>query len=112
MKFLRNINPYEAVKLTEMITHTGSKIASKALVDNEKHEVRFFSFAEGESIDKEFYEMESIFIIIEGKAKLVYKEDDETIVNQGEMLAFEAGIPYGIEALTDVKLLNILIGQI
>lgn len=112
MKYLRNITPYNAVKLSDMITHGGKKIASKALVNNEKHEIRFFSFAKGEDIDKEFYELESIFIVIEGQIKINYKENDSVIVNAGEVIAMESDIPYGIEALTDVKLLNILIGAV
>lgn len=112
MKFLRNINPYESIKLSDMITHGGKKIASKALVNNPKHEIRFFSFAKGEDIDKEFYELESIFIVIEGQIKIYYKENDDLVVNEGEILAIESNVPYGIEALTDVKILNILIGAI
>ncbi|OOM75906.1 cyclic nucleotide-binding domain protein [Clostridium puniceum] len=111
MKYLRNIKPFEPIKMKDMISHSGNKIASKALVDNEKHEVRFFSFAKGETIDKEYYEMESLFIVIEGKAKVVYNEDDEAVINDGDIFALEADIQYGIEALTDVKLLNILIRE-
>lgn len=110
MKYLRNIEPYKAIKLGDMITHEGRKIASKALINNEKHEIRFFSFAEGEDIDKEIYEMESLFIIIEGKIKISYKDEDEVIVNKGEIISLESNVPYGVKALTNVKLLNILVG--
>ncbi|MBU5455623.1 cupin [Caproiciproducens sp. MSJ-32] len=109
MKYLRNIRPFEAIKMNDMVSHSGSKIASKALVDNDRHELRFFSFAKGESIDKEYYEMESLFIIIEGEIKVLYNEDSEALVREGEIFALEADIQYGLEALTDVKLLNILI---
>ncbi|AGF58555.1 MULTISPECIES: hypothetical protein [Clostridium] len=109
MKYLRNINPFEPIKMKDMVNHSGNKIASKALVDNDKHEVRFFSFAKGESIDKEYYEMESLFIVIEGEAKVVYKENSEAVIKEGEIFALEADIQYGIEAVSDVKLLNILI---
>ncbi len=109
MKYLRNINPYSPVQLREIINHTGNKIASRALIDNENTEIRFFSFAEGESIDKEYYGMESLFIMIEGRAKILYMDSDEVIINGGEIVALESGINYGIQALTDVKLLNILV---
>ncbi|PKL19584.1 MAG: cupin [Spirochaetae bacterium HGW-Spirochaetae-5] len=109
MKYLRNIIPYEPVAMTDMIQHTGSKIASKALIDNDNTEIRFFSYAKGESIDKEYYSMETLFVMIEGSAKIVYKESDEVIVNAGDVIALESGINYGVEALTDVKLFNILV---
>ncbi|MEG1255341.1 cupin [Clostridium sp.] len=109
MKYLRNIKPFDPVAMNAMVQHTGNKIASKALIDNENTEIRFFSFAKGESIDKEFYEMETLFIMIEGSAKVLYKEDEEVIMNAGDMVAMESDINYGIEALTDVKLFNILV---
>lgn len=108
MKYLRNINPFKPIQMKDMVNHSGNKIASKALVDNDKHEVRFFSFAKGESIDKEYYEMESLFIVIEGEAKVVYNENSEVVIKEGDIFALEADIQYGIEALSDVKLLNIL----
>lgn len=109
MKYLRNIRPYEAIDMSSIINHTGNSIASKALIDNENLEIRFFSFASGENIDKEYYEMETIFIMIEGSAKVVYGKDGETIINKGQMISLEADIEYGIEALTEVKLFNILV---
>ncbi|NEU04449.1 cupin [Clostridium senegalense] len=109
MKYLRNIKPFEAIAMTDMIKHTGNKIASKALIDNDNTEIRFFSFAKGESIDKEYYNMETLFVMIEGSAKILYKENDEAIINTGDIIAMESEINYGIEALTDVKLFNILV---
>ncbi|HOP29837.1 MAG TPA: cupin [Spirochaetota bacterium] len=109
MKYLKNIKPYEAVNISLMINHTGNKIASKALIDSDNTEIRFFSFAEGESIDKEYYVMETLFFVIEGTAKIRYGEDDEFILKQGEMAAVESGIDYGVQALTDVKLFTVLV---
>ena len=109
MKFLKNIKPYEPVAVGDMVKHTGKKIASKALIDNENTEIRSFSFAEGESIDKEYYDMETLFVMIEGSAKILYKENDEVIIKAGDIVAMESEINYGIEALTDVKLFNILV---
>ena len=109
MKYFRNIKPFEPTSMTDMIEHTGNKIASKALIDNEHTEVRFFSYEKGESIDKEYYEMETLFIMIEGRAKILYNENDEIIINKGDIVAMESDINYGVEAVTDVKLFNILV---
>lgn len=109
MKYLKNIKPYEPVPMTEMVKHTGNKIASRALIDKGNTEIRFFSFAEGESIDKEYYDMETLFVMIEGRAKILYRESDELIISSGDIVAMESEINYGIEALTDVKLFNILV---
>lgn len=109
MKYLRNITPFKAINMADMIKHSGSKIASKALIDDNNMEIRFFSFADGESISKENYEMETLFICIEGSIKVVYNENDEIILNKGQIIALEANVDYGLEALEDSKIFNILV---
>ena len=109
MKYLRNIKPHEVIKITDMFNHSGKSIASKALIDNDHTEIRFFSFPKGESISKEYYEMETLFVMLEGSAKIVYNKDDEKVINPGDIIAMESDIEYGVEALTDVKLFNILV---
>ena len=109
MKYLRNIKPHEVIKITDMIGHAGKSIASKALIDNDHTEIRFFSFPKGESISKEYYEMETLFVMLEGSAKIVYNQDDERVINPGDIIARESAIEYGVEALSDVKLFNILV---
>ena len=47
--------------------------------------------------------------MLEGSAKIVYKEDDERVINPGDIIAMESDIEYGVEALSDVKLFNILV---
>ena len=103
------VGPHAVIKITDMIGHAGKSIASKALIDNEHTEIRFFSFPKGESISKEYYEMETLFVMLEGSAKIVYNEDDERVINTGDIIAMESDIEYGVEALSDVKLFNILV---
>lgn len=108
MKYFKNITPYVPMALDQMVSHSGRQIASKAIINNEHTEVRFFSFAKGESIDKEYYEMDTLFWVIEGSLKVLYKDNDEAIVSTGEMVALDADIEYGVEALTDTKVCTIL----
>lgn len=109
MKYLKNITPFQAIKVEEIVAHTGRKIASKAIIDSEHTEIRFFSFAEGEDIDKEYYEKETIFWVLEGSLKICYNETDELIIREGEMACLEADINYGVQALSECKVCNILV---
>ncbi|MPN07142.1 hypothetical protein SDC9_154408 [bioreactor metagenome] len=109
MKYLRNIKPFEPISMTDIISNTGNTIASKALIDNENIEIRFFSFASEEDIDKEHYEMETLFVMIEGSVKILYNENDEVVINKGDIVALEANTDYGVKALTNSKLFNILV---
>jgi quercetin dioxygenase-like cupin family protein len=109
MKYFKNINPYEVLPINGIVSHRGNQIASKALVNTENVEMRFFSLAKGESIDKEYYEMETLFVMLEGSLKIVYKENEEAIINAGDIIALEADIDYGLEVLEDSKMYNILV---
>ena len=109
MKYLKNIMPYVPVAMNEIVAHTGNKIASKALINSKHSEIRFFSFAKGENIDKEYYEMETLFFIIEGSLKIQWKENDEVVLNKGEIIALEGDIHYGVEAVEDTKVCTILV---
>ena len=53
--------------------------------------------------------METLFVMLEGSAKIVYNKDDKKVINPGDIIAMESDIEYGVEALTDVKLFNILV---
>ncbi len=109
MKHIRNMAPYVVSKMTNFVSHSGQKIVSKALVDKEHTEIRFFSFAKGEDIDKESYESESIIIVIDGLVKVQYNEDSEAEVGSGEMITLESGVDYGMVALEETKLISVLL---
>ena len=79
------VGPHAVIKITDMIGHAGKSIASKALIDNEHTEIRFFSLPKGESISKEYYEMETLFVMLEGSAKIAYNQDDERVINPGDI---------------------------
>ena len=103
------VGPHAVIKITDMIGYAEKSIASKALIDNEHIEIRFFSFPKGESISKEYYEMETLFVMLEGSAKIAYNQDDERVINPEDIIAMKYDIEYGVEALSDVKLFNILV---
>lgn len=109
MKYFKNIVPYEAINTLGFVEHTGNKISSKAIIDNKTVEVRFFSAAMGEIIDKEEYPQETLFICLEGKIQINYGIDEERVLNQGEMLSLESNIEYGLEIIETSKFYNILI---
>lgn len=109
MRFLRNIPSVTPVVMTEMIEHTGPQIASKSLINDSQKEIRFFSFAKGEDIDKETFEMDTLLIILAGSFKVVFDDRGEAVVKNGEMIGIGAGTPYGIEALEEGKLMSILV---
>lgn len=111
MEYLRNIEPFKAIDMADFVIRKGNRISSKAIIDRDSVDIRFFSAAAGEEIDKESYEFESIFICIEGRMKMVYNDNDETVLEKGQMIAMEKGICYGLVALEATVYYNILINS-
>ncbi len=109
MKIMKNIEPFLPVSLQGIIENSPHTIASKALCSTEHTDVRFFSYAKGESISKEHQEEDSLIYVFEGKLKVVYNKDDEQVVSQGELMVLPGNVAYGIEVLEDAKSFNILV---
>lgn len=109
MKVVKNIEPFLPVPMARIVEHSENTIASKAICSTDHADVRFFSYAKGESISKEIQEEDSILLVYQGKLKVRYQEAEEAILVQGELLVVPAGVAYGIEVLEDSKSLNILV---
>ncbi len=109
MKVMKNIEPFIPVSIGSMIQNSPHTIASKGVCATENTDVRFFSYARGESISKEHQEEDSLIYVYEGALKIVYHQHEEQIVKQGEMVVLPSNVSYGIEVLEDSKSLNILV---
>lgn len=109
MKVIKNIEPLMPVSINEMIENSEHTIASKAICSTENSDIRFFSYAKGESISKEHQEEDSLIYVYEGKLKILYNENDEKVVNKGELMVLPGNVDYGINVLEDSKSLNILV---
>ena len=109
MKVVKNIEPFLPVSMDAVIENSRNTIASKVICATEHADVRFFSYAKGESISKEIQEEDSILIVYRGKLQIVYHEKEELILSQGELVVVPADVPYGIEVLEDSKSLNVLV---
>jgi len=109
MKHLKNIKPYEPVNMTGFVKHKSNGISSKAIIDNDDIEIRLFSIAAGEAIDKETFSSETVFMCLEGKIVVEYDKVDSIPLEAGQMTALEAGTDYGVTALEASKYCCILI---
>lgn len=109
MEHFKNINPFTKLNATSFVNHFGNKISSKAIIDKENLEFRFFSASKGEVIDKEIYGEETFFFCMTGSLKILYKDNEEILLGENEMCMLESGIAYGIEAMEETKYFNILV---
>ena len=55
--------------------------------------------------------MEILFVMPKGSAKTVYNKDDKRVIDFGDIIVVESDIEQGVEALSEVKLFNILVRE-
>lgn len=109
MKVIKNLEPLQTLSIDEIVSNSENTIASKAICTTDHTDIRFFSYAKGESISKEFQEEDSIIYVYQGKLKVRYRQDEEKILSAGEMMVLPSNVEYGIEVLEDAKSMNILV---
>ncbi|SDY49661.1 cupin domain-containing protein [Tindallia californiensis] len=109
MKVVKNIEALLPLSINQIISNSKNTIASKAICTTDHTDIRFFSYAKGESISKEFQEEDSIIYVYQGKLKVLYRQNEEKILSTGEMMVIPSNVEYGIEVLEDAKSFNILV---
>ena len=109
MKVVKNLEALMPLSIDQIVSNSENTIASKAICTTDHTDIRFFSYAKGESISKEFQEEDSIIYVYQGKLKVRYRQDEEKVLNAGEMMVLPSNVEYGIEVLEDAKSLNILV---
>ncbi len=109
MKVVKNIEPLLPIRIDQIVENSENSIASKAICSTDHTDIRFFSYAKGESISKEFQEEDSIIYVYQGKLKIRYRQNEEKVLSAGEMMVLPSTVNYGIDVLEDAKSLNILV---
>ena len=109
MKVVKNLEALMPLSIDQIVSNSENTIASKAICTTDHTDIRFFSYAKGESISKEFQEEDSIIYVYQGKLKVRYRQDEEKVLKAGEMMVLPSNVEYGIEVLEDAKSLNILV---
>ena len=80
MKVVKNIEALLPLSIDQIISNSENTIASKAICTTDHTDIRFFSYAKGESISKEFQEEDSIIYVYQGKLKVLYRQNEEKIL--------------------------------
>ncbi len=97
-----------AAVLVDQIDYQPGTIVSKQLIKKQNGNVTFFAFSKGENLSEHTSPFEAMVFIADGEMEIKIGGKLHT-VKKDEMIMLPAGIPHGLVALTDAKILLIMI---
>jgi quercetin dioxygenase-like cupin family protein len=100
--------PDEVKRLTDLLQYQPASVVSRVLLKNKGGTVTLFAFSIGEGLSEHTAPFDALVQIIEGEAN-VYIAGKEFRVGAGEVITLPANRPHAVTALTDFKMLLIMI---
>lgn len=109
MSYIKNIEP-GINKLEDIISIKRFQVISKALVNNDNTDIRFFSLSKGETIRNETYPMDTLILCLNGVLKAI-EEGEEYVLHEKELKLIEMGRVSSLEAIEDTIMLQIMVKE-
>jgi len=93
--------------LEEAIQYNPGAIVSRTLIKNENNNLTLFAFDEGQDLSEHISPFNAFLQVLEGEVELKIG-GKPLIVKQGEMALMPANLPHALKALTQLKMLLIM----
>ncbi|MCK6605251.1 MAG: cupin domain-containing protein [Ignavibacteriaceae bacterium] len=97
-----------ATVLKDQIEYQNGTIVSKQLIKKQNGNVTIFAFSKDENLSEHTSPFEAMVFIADGEMEIKIGGVPHT-VKKDEMIMLPAGVPHGLVALTDAKMMLIMI---
>jgi quercetin dioxygenase-like cupin family protein len=104
LRYLKNIEPEQALKLPELVEYQQGQVVSRTLVQNEAVSITLFSFDKGEEIGTHSSDGDAMLTVLGGNAKITVGGKPH-LLTQGQTIVMPAGIPHAVAAESPFKML-------
>ena len=98
----------EVRRLTDLLHYQRDSVVSRVLLKNKGGTVTLFAFSVGEGLSEHTAPFDALVQVVEGEAN-VYIAGEEFRVGAGEIITLPANRPHAVSALTDFKMLLIMV---
>ncbi len=98
----------EATLLLELINYQADSVVSRTIIDKKAGTVTIFAFDKDQGLSEHTAPYDAIVQILEGEAKITVS-GKPIIVKQNEMIIMPANQPHALFAVTQFKMLLIMI---
>ncbi|MCX7879374.1 MAG: cupin domain-containing protein [Ignavibacteria bacterium] len=97
--------------IKEIIQFQPESVVSRTLLKNEGGNVTLFSFWEGQGLSEHTAPFDALIICLEGTAKITIGPN-EYLLNEDDSIIMPANIPHSLKALSNFKMLLIMIRKL
>ncbi|MGI6712336.1 MAG: cupin domain-containing protein [Bacillota bacterium] len=108
-KLIKNISLREVLNLKDLVQYSEGTVQSRTLVQRPELGMTLFSFDQGEGISTHSAPGDALVYVYEGKAAIKIGEDENKIVQEGQIIVMPANIPHALEAVEKFKMLLIVV---
>jgi quercetin dioxygenase-like cupin family protein len=98
----------QANNLESLIDYQKESVVSKTIVAKKTGTVTLFAFDKGQGLSEHSASYDSMVYILDGEAEITVS-GKETVVKKGEMILLPANKPHALRALSQYKMLLIMI---
>jgi quercetin dioxygenase-like cupin family protein len=103
-RYLKNIEPEQALELTKLVDYRQGQVVSRTLAQNEAVSITLFSFDKGEEISTHSSDGDAMLTVLEGKARITIGGKPHSL-SQGQTIVMPAGVPHAVAAEERFKML-------
>ena len=103
-----NLAPNKVENIAGLVSYVTDSVVSRTLLKNSGGTVTIFAFSQGQGLSKHSASFDALVQILDGKMTITIEEEDH-IVNKGELLLMPADIPHALIAEEDTRMLLVML---
>src|SRR3954467_756995 len=103
-----DIAPPKVMALAALLEHQEKSIVSRVLLKNPGGTITLFAFAKGEGLSEHTAPFDALVLGVEGEAEIQISEQKHRL-QEGETITMPARQPHAVHALSDFKMLLVMI---
>ncbi|TCT12116.1 cupin domain [Natranaerovirga pectinivora] len=105
---IKNIDFSKVEIMEDLVTYQEGQVVSRTLSQGKASSLTLFAFDKGEEISSHSSSGDALVYVLDGSSKITIG-DEVFEVSKGEMIVMPAGIPHGLEAIEQFKMLLVVI---
>jgi quercetin dioxygenase-like cupin family protein len=98
----------EILTLKRLVEYQTGSVVSRTLINKKTGTVTLFAFDKGESLSEHTVPYDALAYIVEGSAEITISGKSNNL-KEGEMIIMPAGEPHALKAITQYKMMLVMI---
>jgi len=107
-KTIISSNLAQVAKLSEMVEYQEGSVVSKTLIDKKAGTITLFAFGAGQGLSEHTTPFDALVYLVNGEAEITISGEPH-LLKTGEMIIMPANDPHALKAVTQFKMLLVMI---